>query len=230
MLGMGQSVGFLGLVGMLGGLMNGSSTGNMAIASATGKAWLQAINKYIIAEIDKRVTTSNKGIGTKYNGIDVQQTQNYIKLHCESYIEKILLSHGWSEPSSSESMHHDIMPISPDTVSCLQNLVGPIVDTKEHLEIRKKGKFSYQGLHAELIYAYIVVHIEIGNAIQFLSKFSSSPHMEHYMALKNICKYLCKHKSEGLIYWCTQPLNILPEIPFKSSMLTQFYLHSQYMI
>jgi len=76
MLGMGQSVGFLGLVGMLGGLMNGSSTGNMAIASATGKAWLQAINKYIIAEIDKRVTTSNKGIGTKYNRIDVQQTQN----------------------------------------------------------------------------------------------------------------------------------------------------------
>jgi len=35
------------------------------------------------------------------------------------------------------------------------------------------------------------------------------------MALKNICRYLHKHKSEGLIYWCTQPLDFLPEVPFK---------------
>jgi len=43
-LGMGQSVGLFGLVGMLSGLANISSTGSMAIALATRKAWLQAIN------------------------------------------------------------------------------------------------------------------------------------------------------------------------------------------
>jgi len=112
-------------------------------------------------------------------------------------------------------MRHDVVPISPDTVSCLQNLTGPPEHTKEHLEIETKAKFSYRGLLGELLYSYIVIHVEIGNAIQFLSKFSSSPHMEHYMALKNICRYLRKHKSEGLIYWRTQPLDFLPEVPFK---------------
>jgi len=123
--------------------------------------------------------------------------------------------YGWTEPSPSKSMHHDIIPISPDTVSHLQNLIGPLEHTKEHLEVKKKAKFSYQGLLGELLYSYIMIHVEIGNAIQFLSKFSSSLHMEHYMALKNICRYLCKNKSEGLIYWHTQPHEFLPDIPFK---------------
>jgi len=123
-----------------------------------------AVGKYIIAKIDKKVTTSSKGIGTEYNGIDVQQTQNYIKLHCKSYIEKVLLSHGWTEPSPSELMRHNIVPISPDTVSHLQNLTGPLEHTKEHLEIENKAKFSYQGLLGELLYSYIVIHVEIGNA------------------------------------------------------------------
>ena len=35
------------------------------------------------------------------------------------------------------------------------------------------------------------------------------------MVLKNICRYLHKHKSEGLIYWQTKPLDFLPEVPFK---------------
>ncbi len=150
---------------------------------------LIAIHEYIISKIDKRVSTSGKGIGTKYNGVDILQTHSYIKLYCESYINKVLLSHGWSEPSPTESTCHDIIPISPDIVSCLQDLLGSPENTKEHLELEQKVTFSYQGLLSELLYAFIVVHVEIGNAIQFLSKFSSSLHLDHYMALKNICRY-----------------------------------------
>ena len=58
---------------------------------------------YIISAIDKHVSTSNKGLGTKYNGLDILQTRDYIKIHCESYIDKILLSHGWSDPGPKES-------------------------------------------------------------------------------------------------------------------------------
>jgi len=54
-----------------------------------------------------------------------------------------LLLHGWTEPSPSESKRHDIIPISPDTISCLQNLSGPLENTKEHFEIEQKAKFSY---------------------------------------------------------------------------------------
>jgi len=60
------------------------------------------------------------------------------------------------------------------------------------------------------------VHVGISNAIQFLLRFSSSPHLDHYIALKNVCQYLRKHKSEGLsIYWQTKPIASLPSIPFE---------------
>jgi len=74
---------------------------------------------HIISVINKHVSTTNKGIGTKYNGLDVLQTWNYIKLHCESYIDKILLSHGWTESGPKESTCHDIVPLSPDAVDRL---------------------------------------------------------------------------------------------------------------
>jgi len=95
-----------------------------------------------------------------------------------------------------------MVPLTPDNVSCLHEFIGPPEKLKEHLEIKEKVKFSYQGLLGELLYAFIIVHIEIGNAVQFLSKFSASPHLEHYMALKKVCWYL-KHKSDGLIFWHT---------------------------
>jgi len=146
--------------------------------------------------------------------VDVLQTCNYIKLYCESYIDKVLLSHGWSEPSPTDSSRHNIIPLSPDSVSCLQELIGPPENSKEHLEI-KKLKFSYQGLLGELLYAFIIVHVEIRNAVQFLSKFSSSPHHGHYMALKNVCRYLQKHKSDGLMFWQSKSVDTLPHVPYK---------------
>jgi len=104
--------------------------------------------------------------------------------------------------------------LSPDAVEHLQWLVGLPEGSKEHSEIEKKVTFTYQGLLRELFYAFIIIHIEIGNVIQFLSKFSTSPHMDHYLALKGVCQYLRKHKSEGLVYWQIQPVDSLPDIPF----------------
>ncbi len=182
---------------------------DFAIASDT-----PSVADHIISRIDKLVSTTNKGIGTKYNGIDVLQTRDYVKIHCESYIDKILLSHGWSEPSPKESTRHDMVPLSPDAVDRLQHLTGPLEGSKEHLDIEKKLKFSYRGLLGELLYAFIIIHVEIGNAVQFLSRFSMAPHLDHYLALKNVCRYLRKHKKEGLIYWRPRPCDSLPHVPF----------------
>ncbi len=94
---------------------------DFAIASDT-----RAVAEYIVSEIDKCISTTSKDIGTKYNGVNILQTQDYIKLHCESYINKVLLSHGWSVPSPNESNRHYMVPLSPDVVSQLQSLVGTI--------------------------------------------------------------------------------------------------------
>jgi len=40
----------------------------------------------LIGKINAQVTTQNKGLGTCYNGIDLNQTRDYIKVSCESFI------------------------------------------------------------------------------------------------------------------------------------------------
>jgi hypothetical protein len=49
----------------------------------------------LIATINKHVTTDNQGIGirgdngmhSRYNGVDIQQTRDYVKLSCSTYIK-----------------------------------------------------------------------------------------------------------------------------------------------
>jgi len=107
-----------------------------------------------------------------------------------------------------------MVPLPPDSVTELQSLSGPAENTKEHAALEEEMKFSYRGLLGELLYAFIVTHVSIGNAIQLLSRFSSAPHPKHYAALKGVCKYLRAHKSDGLIYWRPKPVSSLPEVPF----------------
>jgi Reverse transcriptase (RNA-dependent DNA polymerase) len=84
----------------------------------------------IIAHISKAATTASLGVGSHFNGIDIVQSCDYIKLHCETYIDRMLQTHGWSHPSPNESNCHDSVPISPGSIESLQHLdPGPTEGT-----------------------------------------------------------------------------------------------------
>jgi len=53
----------------------------------------------LINKINARVTTQNKGVGVKYNGVNLLQTHDYIKISCESFIDWVLQTHGWDKTS-----------------------------------------------------------------------------------------------------------------------------------
>ena len=63
----------------------------------------------LIKKIDSKVTTDNLGHGTRdqygismlYNGQDVHQTADYIKLSAVSYISRFLTTHGWDTDTKS---------------------------------------------------------------------------------------------------------------------------------
>ena len=94
----------------------------------------------LIKFINSHVTTEHLGQGlltehgthTQYNGIDVHQTCNYIKLSCETYIDCLLLSHGWTTPEKGTSDCHDLTPLSTKDITSLQQFLGPAEGTKEH--------------------------------------------------------------------------------------------------
>ena len=120
----------------------------------------------LITIVNQHATTSSKGIGTPsdqgicmwYNGLDIRQTRDYIKLSCETYINHVLQMHGWEKPGTCMSDHHNLVPITPDAATTLMQLVpGPMEDTPEHQAIELDVSFGNQQVLGELIYAYVVV-------------------------------------------------------------------------
>jgi hypothetical protein len=176
----------------------------------------------LIAIINEHVSTKNQGIGTltsygmshRYNGLDVHQTRNYVKISCETYILRVLQTHGWESPGPKESDRPDSVPLHPDVASRIALLVGPSESTAEYNDLAAEMKFSYRQLLGELIYAYTLVRVDIGFAVCFLARFSQHPHREHYIALKNIARYLRRTFDWGIIYWRQSSIPTLPDIPF----------------
>ena len=180
-----------------------------------------AVADKLIAVINKHATTENQGVGirgdfgvhSRYNGVDIHQTRDYVKLSCETYIQRVLQTHGWEKPNLQESDRHDSVPLSPDFAKTLCTLEGPLEGTTEHKELERKVGYGYRQVLGEVIYAYVVCRIDIGYAATFLSRFAQAPAEEHYKALKDIVKYLRRTKDWGIMYWRDSPVTSLPVVP-----------------
>jgi hypothetical protein len=186
-----------------------------AIASVT-----PAIADQLIAFINSHATTANHGIGTlsafgitnRYNGLDVHQTSHYIKLSCEVYLNRILQTHGWDTAAARESDRHDCVPLSADAMSSLALLSGPEESHPDHAALERRLGFGYRQVLGELTYAYVICRLDIGFAVTFLARFALAPHPDHYLALKNVVRYLRRTIHWGLIYWRPSPVPTLPTI------------------
>jgi hypothetical protein len=186
-----------------------------AIASVT-----PAIANQLLDFINSHITTQNHGIGvpspsgvfSRYNGLDVHQTSHYVKLSCEVYLRRILQTHGWDTPAVRESDRHDCVPLSPDTMSALALLSGPDETHSDHATLERRLGFGYRQVLGELTYAYVICRLDIGFAVTFLARFALAPHHDHYVALKNVVRYLRRTIDWGLIYWRRSPVASLPTV------------------
>jgi hypothetical protein len=154
----------------------------------------------------KHIDLVKLGICTAYNGLDVSQTRDYTALSVSTYIQRLLLQHGWETPSLEERKpgSKPFEPISPSIVPDLDT-VGPSENTSEHAALQTQYGFSYRGLLGELIYAYVVCRLDIGYAITLLARFSAAPAKIHYQALRRVAIYLRHTADWSLIYWRPKP-------------------------
>jgi hypothetical protein len=107
------------------------------------------------------------------------------------------------------------VPLHPDVATRIALLTGPSEGSAEHRDLATKSGFSYRQLLGELIYAYVIVRVDIGFAVCFLARFSAHPHAEHYQALKNVARYLRATSDWGIIYWRPRSVPELPTILFQ---------------
>ncbi len=181
----------------------------------TAELFITKIREHVQAEYAAMGIETEGGLYQRYNGIDVFQTRDYVKLSCESYIDRMLQTHGWDAPASNERDCSTPVPIQPSVASHLMTLEGPPEKTPEAKAIVAKKGFSYRNVLGELIFAYVICRLDIGYSVCLLARFSERPHEEHFDALKGICKYLRRTKSWGIMFRRLSPLDGLPDVPFE---------------
>ena len=122
-----------------------------------------------------------EGLVKKFNVIYVLQTRRYTKIHCESYIQKLLKAHSWDTPTKEDGSikTRNFKPISSSVIISLYETVGPTEHTSENATLENKMQFSYRGLLGELLYAYIICHTYVGYTLVTLAKFATHPDEVH---------------------------------------------------
>ena len=177
-------------------------------------------DKFIDFIASKGISIRNDGECRRYNGLDVLQTRDYIKISCETYLDKVLTAHGWSAPQAKESDHARVIPISDTKVEELQLMEeGPKVGTPEHKALEKEMGWSYRQVLGECIYAYTICRCDISFAVVFLARYATCPTSKHYTALKHLVKYLRATKDWGIIYWRPRPRDDKPAVPWTPPLL-----------
>ena len=83
------------------------------------------------------------GLVKDYNGIDIHQAWDHIKVLCSNYINRIMSTHGWETSSKNDNINTAIQ-LRSNVLNLLSNHTsGPKEGTKEHLEIYKTNKDSH---------------------------------------------------------------------------------------
>ena len=111
------------------------------------------------------------GIVESFNSLDVLQTQDYIKVSCQSYLRKLLTSHQWSD---IEHEQYNPVPMNHDSryVHNLEQNKGP-ENLEEQQILAIEMKFSYQQAVEELLFAAITCRSDILHHVIKLSQFSN---------------------------------------------------------
>ena len=169
------------------------------------------IGQRLITAIGSHVTLAGNSLLTKFNGIQVEQSREYIRLHCTDYIDRLVERYGWSTPSTPESSHSTAKePMNTTVCKQLDTDTGPPEHSPEGLQLAQSSGFQYRALLGTLIYAYVICRLDIGYALTKLSQFSQHPAPIHYTALKHVALYLRSTRTWGIMYW--RPAH-LPDLP-----------------
>jgi hypothetical protein len=168
--------------------------------------------KEIIEEINKHMSVKIKYLGllTCYNGVDVEQTDEYIKIFNNTYINKMLAGHKqWIEPQ--QACHNIPMPMKSENafMKTIEKAIPPITD-KERYRLQKSMKFNYRQAIGELIYAMVTCRPDISYPLIKLSQYSTNPAREHYEAVKELYYYLKYTINDGIYYWRKHKNSDLP--------------------
>ena len=147
------------------------------------------------------------GLISRHNGIDIVQSKDSIKMHCKTYLNKIM-----------QSKHFDMtvakykpLPMESENkfILALETEIGP-KDSDGQQQLEQSAGFKYRNATGELIFAMITCRADIAFPVIKLTQYNSQPATTHYEAVKKIFKYLNATIDDGLTFWRPRPHSSLP--------------------
>ena len=177
------------------------------------------ISNKIIQEISTHLSVPmhQLGIIERFNGVDVMQTKDYIKVYNKTYIKKVLAGYDWTHKESKSHKHPIPMRDDAPYMNRIDTELGPNIQTdpKGYAKLEKENGFKYRKALGELLFCMVTCRPDISFPVIKLAKFANSPSAIHYQALKNIFRYLRATSDHGLHFWRSTTLDAphLPDVP-----------------
>ena len=174
-----------------------------------------AICKEIIDLINQEMTIEIKDLGiiTRFNGLDITQTSDYIKISNATYVQKIINEH----PSMFDNFLPHSIPIpnmeDKNYVHKLENATPPS-SPEARLKLQVEMNFDYCQAIGELIFAMTTCRPDISFLPSIkLSQYSQNPAREHYEGVVRIFQYLKATINRGIYFWRPESNSTFPPGP-----------------
>ena len=116
---------------------------------------------------------------------------------------KLVETYGWEQENFSKT------PKAPLSETLAKEIAeagkGPPTCSPEGVLIQNEMGFSYRALLGALIFASVVVRLDIAYALSLLSRYAEYPTRVHYSGLKSVTKYLRTTADRAIVYWRKVP-------------------------
>jgi hypothetical protein len=95
----------------------------------------------------------NLGVITRFNGMDIQQTRHYIKIHCHKYLTKMTQSHSWADTTKIGTTP---LPFPSDSTSLTKLLTCDLLaTTDDQKRLEKYMGLKYRHVMGEVLYPMV---------------------------------------------------------------------------
>jgi hypothetical protein len=158
-----------------------------------------------------------------YNGIDVAQTRDYIKVLCTTFIKKICEKYlvSWMQIFTSTDDHPTPLLMDPTWYKNFNTAIGD-PNPKAQTKLAKQMHLPYCSGVGELIWAMTTTRPNLAFASIKLSQANSCPDEHHYYGVKHALKYLYSTCNDGLYFW-----QMAPRLKFKEGPLPRISNNKQ---
>jgi len=151
--------------------------------------------------IDNKLMLPLKRLGLVdlFNGPDVLQTRDCIKISCSTYINKISEKHltNWMQNFDVPVSRPPPLPSRPSFMKSLLATKGDD-DPVKQAKLEKEMSFGYRSALGKLIYALVTCRPDLLYAVVHSTQNSVRPHGIHFHSVKQFLKYLYLTRDDDL--------------------------------